>query len=55
LTPLISDELREAETTYPAEWIEDAMRKAVNANARSWRYVDKILRTWKAKGRDDEH
>jgi DnaD/phage-associated family protein len=55
LTPLISDELREAEAAYPANWIEDAVRKAVNANARSWRYIDKILRSWKAKGRDDEH
>jgi DNA replication protein len=55
LTPMISDELREAEAAYPATWIEDAVRKAVNANARSWRYVDKVLRSWKAKGRDDEH
>jgi DNA replication protein DnaD len=31
------------------------VRKAFNANARSWRYIDKILRSWKAKGRDDEH
>ncbi len=55
LTPIISDELREAEATYPADMIEDAIRKAVNANARSWRYVDKILRSWKEKGRHDEH
>ncbi len=55
LTPIISDELREAEATYPADMIEDAIRKAVNANARSWRYVDKILRSWTEKGRHDEH
>ena len=55
LTPLISDALREAEADYPSDWIEDAMRKAVTANARSWRYIDKILRSWKEKGRDDQH
>ena len=55
LTPLISDALREAEAAYPSDWIEDAVRKAVSANARSWRYIDKILRSWKEKGRDDQH
>ena len=53
LTPLIADALREAETTYPAEWIEEAMRKAVLNNARNWRYIEAILTRWKEKGRDD--
>ena len=55
LTPLISDALREAEETYPPDWIQDAMQKAVNANARSWRYIEKILKSWKEKSRDDKH
>jgi len=55
LTPLISDALREAEAAYPPDVIEEAMRKAVAANARSWRYIEKILRSWKEKGRDDQH
>jgi DnaD/phage-associated family protein len=55
LTPLISDALREAEQTYPPDWIEEVFRKAVAANARSWRYIEKILRSWKEKGRDDRH
>jgi DNA replication protein len=55
LTPLISDALREAEELYPPDWIEDAIRKAVGANARSWRYIEKILKSWKEKGRDDQH
>src|SRR5579885_160848 len=29
LTPLVADELREAELEYPPGWIEDAMRQAV--------------------------
>jgi DNA replication protein len=55
LTPLISDALHDAELAYPPEWIEDAFKKALQANARSWRYVHAILKSWKEKGRDDEH
>jgi hypothetical protein len=43
LTPMLADELRDAEATYPAAWIEDAVRQAVRQNARSWAYVRKIL------------
>ncbi|HAL17968.1 MAG TPA: hypothetical protein DCP32_14855 [Anaerolineaceae bacterium] len=44
LTPLIADALREAEATYPMEWITEAVRAAVEANVRRWRYIDAILR-----------
>ncbi|MGW8249118.1 MAG: DnaD domain-containing protein [Anaerolineales bacterium] len=53
LTPLIADELREAETNYPADWIRDAIRIAVENNARNWRYVSAVLNRWKEKGRDE--
>lgn len=53
LTPMIADELQEAESAYPAEWIEDALRIAVENNARSWRYASSILTRWKEKGRDE--
>ncbi len=43
LSPLIADELRDAEATYPMDWIEDAFREAVRQNVRSWAYVRKIL------------
>ena len=43
LTPMLADELRDAEATYPAMWIEEAFRQAVRQNARSWAYVRKIL------------
>jgi hypothetical protein len=43
LTPMLADELRDAEMTYPTAWIEDAFRQAVRQNARSWAYVRKIL------------
>ena len=53
ITPIIADELREAEELYPARWIEDAMREAVDLNRRSWRYVARILERWEREGRDD--
>jgi DnaD/phage-associated family protein len=53
VTPMLLDDLREAEERYPAHWIEDALREAVRANVRSWRYVKKILERWAANGRND--
>ncbi len=54
LTPLIADELREAEQTYPAAWIEEAFREAVALNKRSWRYARAILERWRTEGRGEE-
>ncbi len=53
LTPMIAETLRDAEATYPAAWIEDALRIAVENNIRRWRYVEAILRSWQEEGRDD--
>jgi DnaD/phage-associated family protein len=53
LTPLLADTLREAEENYPAVWIGDAFKIAVERNARNWKYIEAILRSWKEKGRDE--
>ena len=53
LSPMIADELREAEELYPAEWIEKAFREAVENNVRAWRYVARILERWERDGRSD--
>lgn len=53
LTPMIADELRDAEQLYPQDWIRDAIREAVALNKRSWRYIAKILENWLAEGRSD--
>jgi DNA replication protein len=53
LTPMIAENLRDAESTYPMEWVEDALRIAVENNVRRWRYVEAILRSWQEEGRDD--
>lgn len=54
LTPLIAEELREAEQTYPSEWIEEAFREAVKLNKRSWKYIRAILERWRIEGKEDE-
>jgi DnaD/phage-associated family protein len=51
ITPMLVEELREAEERYPYEWIEAAMREAIHANARSWRYISRVLERWAAYGR----
>lgn len=53
LTPMIAERLRDAETTYHPEWIEDAMRIAIENNVRRWTYIEAILRRWQEEGRDE--
>jgi len=53
LQPLIVEELREAEKTYPRHWIEEAFRIAVERNVRNWRYVRAILERWAREGKRD--
>lgn len=53
LTPMIADELKDAERNYPAEWIRDAIREAALHNKRNIRYIAKILETWSSEGRSD--
>ncbi|MFQ5933375.1 MAG: DnaD domain-containing protein, partial [Dehalococcoidia bacterium] len=52
LTPLVADRMKEAEALYPASWIAEAIEEAVNHNARSWSYIEAILRRWASEGRD---
>ena len=53
ITPLIADELREAEKQYPKNWIGEAIKEAVALNKRNWRYIARILEHWSAEGKDD--
>ena len=53
LTPMIADELRDAEKQYPQEWMRDAIREAVSQNKRKWSYISAILQSWSAKGKSD--
>jgi DNA replication protein len=54
ITPLIAEELKEAEELYPYEWLEEALREAALLNKRSWRYASRILQRWATEGRTRE-
>jgi len=54
ITPLIAEELKEAEELYPYEWLEEALREAALLNKRSWRYASRILERWATEGRTRE-
>jgi len=53
LTPMIADQLRDAEKTYPYSWIEEAVQLAVENNVRKWSYVSSILERWRQEGKRD--
>ncbi len=54
LTPMVADELRDAEQSYPVRWIEEAIETAVANNVRKWRYISAILERWRQEGKKDE-
>jgi len=51
LTPLIADALKDAEASYPEEWIAETIELAVKNNKRYWKYCEAILKRWKEEGR----
>jgi DnaD/phage-associated family protein len=53
ISPLLVDQLTEAEEDYPWTWINQAFQIAVAENKRSWRYIAGILRRWAAEGKDN--
>jgi len=53
LTPLIADELKEAEKLYPESWLRDAVKEAVALNKRNIRYIVRILERWSTEGKTD--
>jgi DNA replication protein len=53
LTPLIADELKEAEKLYPESWLRDAIKEAVALNKRNIRYIMRILERWSTEGKTD--
>ena len=53
LTPMIAEELREAERLYPVTWVKDAIKEAVSLNKRNWRYISAILERWSSEGKSN--
>lgn len=54
LTPLIAEELKEAEKEYPPDVILHAFRIANENNVRKWSYVRAILEDWTREGKYEE-
>jgi DNA replication protein len=54
LPPLLAEELREAEEHYPAEWIAEAFRLALQQNKRRWAYIRAILKRWETEGKGEQ-
>lgn len=54
LTPIIADTLKDAEETFSAEWVTDALEIAVKNNKRNWKYAEAILKRWKEEGRAEK-
>jgi DnaD/phage-associated family protein len=50
LTPMVVDLLKAAQDDYPADWIEDAIRIAVEKNARHWRFIAAVLERRRKEG-----
>ncbi len=53
LTAILSEDLMDAEKTYPAEWIEEAFHEAASRNKRNWKYIHAILERWRTEGKDE--
>jgi len=52
ISPMLAEELKEAEAEYSGSWIDEAFKIAVTQNKRNWSYISAILRRWAAEGRD---
>jgi DnaD/phage-associated family protein len=53
ISPILADELKDAEATYPPEWIEDGFKIAVENNVRKWSYIRAVLEKMATAGRGD--
>jgi hypothetical protein len=51
---MISEELRDMADTYPAQWIEDAIRVAVKNNVRRLKYILAVLERMRSEGRYEQ-
>ena len=53
LTPMIAEELKEAEKLYPESWIRDAIKEAIKQGKHKWSYIQAILERWTAEGKSN--
>jgi DnaD/phage-associated family protein len=56
LTPFIAETLDDIEKEYPEGWFQDAVKEAKQSSTKvSIRYIEAILKRWKAEGRSNGH
>lgn len=53
LSDMVRDNLAQLSDEYTSQWVLDAIKIAVERNARNLRYVEGILKSWQANGKDD--
>lgn len=53
ITPMIADELKDAERDFSADWVADAIEIAVKSNKRNIKYIRAILERWRREGKYD--
>ena len=51
ITPVIKDSIDSYLVDTPPDWIKMAIDEGAKNNARSWRYIEAIVKTWKEKGK----
>ena len=52
ISPMLAEQLRDAENIYSSQWLKEAFDIAVNHNVRNWAYISAILKRWSNEGRD---
>lgn len=55
LVPMVSEQLTDAASRYPEEWIQEAIKEAIEHNKRNWSYVKAILQRWEYEGKGGKH
>jgi DNA replication protein len=55
MTPLIAEQLRDLEKSYPPAWIDEAFEISVSRNKRSLRYIQSILKRWETEGKEEKN
>jgi DNA replication protein len=55
LTPLIADDLKDAEREFGVEWVAEAIALSVSMEKRNLKYVRAILKRWKQEGKHETH
>ena len=51
ITPIIAEEISQAQRVYPVSWLQEAIREAANQNKRKWSYISAILERWNSEGK----